>query len=112
MRVGKWGNLCQEGERRRGKEREVVQSLHPSKKPPHMEINHSVYSESGEKRGVESLGRKLSIIMGFFCRQLGKAGYTRFCTEAVSRSVLSKGWCIKRKQMGSIPSVESLWTET
>lgn len=35
--------------------------------------NHTVYSQSGEKRGVESLGRKLSIIMGIFLPSAGES---------------------------------------
>lgn len=57
---------------RRGKEREVV-PLHLSKKATAHGENHSVYSQSGEKRGVENLGRKLSIIMGIFLPSAGES---------------------------------------
>lgn len=72
MRVGKWANLCQEGERRRGKEREGVHPLHPSKKTTAHGENHTVYSQTREKR-VENLGRKLSIIMGIFLPSAGES---------------------------------------
>lgn len=58
---------------RRDKEREVVHPLHPSKKTTAHGENHTMYSQTGEKRGVENLGRKLSIIMGIFLPSAGES---------------------------------------
>lgn len=35
--------------------------------------NHTVYSQTGEKRGAENLGRELSIIMGIFLPSAGES---------------------------------------
>lgn len=63
---------------RRGKKKGQGKRGGPSaspfqKKPTAHGENHTVYSQTGEKRGVENLGRKLSIIMGIFLPSAGES---------------------------------------
>lgn len=112
VRVCKWGSLCQERRkgRTREREREAVPPFLPPPPNPTSREPHRAFTDREE--GEESLRRKLSTILGLFLPSAGESQLALFCAQAVSRSVLSKGWCIKRKQMGAIPSAKSLWTET
>lgn len=98
-----------EGENK-GKGKRGSPSLPPPPKKPTSREPRRAFTDW--EKGEESRRRKLSTILGLLLPSAGESQLALFCAQAVSRSVLSKGWCIKRKQMGAIPSEKSLWTET